>query len=281
MSNLPLVTVYLLAYNHEKYIEQAVMSVINQTYPNIQLIILNDGSVDKTFDILKELHTSYGFTLINQANKGVTKSLNKIMPLWNGKYIRGCSSDDYLSPDSIEKQVDFLEKNRDFAMVYGLVKLIDENGNFIQTKYAKKYPSGNIFYDLMRSNFINALTVMVRKSVYDEVGLYDENLLMEDHDMWLRIAYHFKIAFMDEVFAFYRKHSENTDSIKNYKKLYPSHKMVVNKWKNQLNIRSFNKIRRFKYIHYFYNMIRARRFYSSLIVLIKYFNTFLNPKGDY
>jgi len=214
MKELPLVSVIVPCYNHERYIEQCILSIVGQTYGNIELIVVDDGSRDASPEILARLQRQYGFDLHLQANRGVSKTLNlAIREYSHGKYIAGCASDDYLLPDRIERQVAFLEAHPDCGMVFGKVKVVNEQSEEIEGLHIidpVEDPVRSLtFESLIERNCIPAMTVMMRREVWDECGGYNENTPIEDFDMWLKVAYRHKIAYMDEYMACYRWHGDN------------------------------------------------------------------------
>ena len=107
---LPLVSVIVPCYNHEKYVEETIESIVNQTYENIELIVIDDGSKDASPQIIEELSKKYNFKFIHRSNKGLSATLNEGIRLSQGKYISVCASDDKLKLDKIEKQVKFMEE---------------------------------------------------------------------------------------------------------------------------------------------------------------------------
>ena len=212
--NDPLVSIIVSSYNHEKYIEECILSIVNQTYKNIELIVIDDGSSDNSRVVLERLQKQYGFFWELQSNMGVSKTLNKaIRNFSQGKYIAGCGSDDFFALDRIEKQVRYMEAHPEYAMVCGKAYTVDENSKVIEgfsvidpvTDPVKSLT----FESLVESNPIPAMTVMLRKDVWLECGGYNENTIVEDLDMWLKIAYRYKIGYMDDYFAYYRWHGAN------------------------------------------------------------------------
>lgn len=225
INELPLVSIIIPAYNHEKYIANTLESIINQTYRNIELIILNDGSIDNTHQVIENysqiLKDRFNkFIYINKRNEGICKTLNIGLKVANGEYIVPFASDDYMFPERIEQQVDFLEKNPDYGMVYtdgfdcnsqGLLGL-DCNYRIENLFSARmKFVEGDMFDFLIENVFLFPTpTVCIRKDCFDKVGLYDENLLYEDPDMFLRIAQRFKIGYIDKLLTIHRIHGANS-----------------------------------------------------------------------
>ena len=129
-----LVSVLIPLYNHEKYINECLNSIKNQTYDNLELIIINDGSSDNSEQVVKlwiENNKNLDITYISQENQGVTKTLNKMIGLAKGKYITLCASDDILTTESIEKRVDFLRNNSLLEACIGDANVIGTNSEFV------------------------------------------------------------------------------------------------------------------------------------------------------
>ncbi|MDR0732858.1 MAG: glycosyltransferase [Dysgonamonadaceae bacterium] len=209
----PLVSVIVSSYNHEKYIEKCIASIVNQTYKNIELIVVDDGSHDNSRAILERLQKQHGFFLECQSNSGLAKTLNKAIRNYShGKYIAGCGSDDYPTADRIEKQVKYLEAHPEYAMVCGKAHVVDGNGKPLDMRIIDPVadPVKSLqFESLIERNPIPASTVMLRKDVWEKCGGYSENTLIEDLDMWLKIAHDYKIGYINEYLAYYRWHGEN------------------------------------------------------------------------
>lgn len=227
----PLVSVIVPSYNHSKYITETIESILSQTYDNIELIVIDDGSQDDSVKIIEELRLHNKFIFINRENKGLCETLNEGIELSKGKYIAICASDDIYLKEKIELQVDFLELNSNYALCYGKIISFDNNGNqkFINSK---KYKSGKLFLDLIKTNFVPAVTQMYRKEIFDNIGYFDKNLWIEDWDMLLKISYSYEIGFLDEYLAMYRNHGENMSGGKNIKKMYENELKILNKWKD-------------------------------------------------
>ncbi|MDA9589740.1 glycosyltransferase [Opitutales bacterium] len=253
----PKVTVRIPAYNHEKYVEQAVLSVVNQTYPNIELIVIDDGSSDRTPEILQRLSDAHGFHFESQENMGVTKTLNKITALATGEYICGVASDDYLEHDKIEKQVAYLESHPDVAFCHGRNSFVDAESNLIKNKdtlhKTKDWCEGDIFNELLkRGCFIAAPTVMMRLDALKEIGGYDVDCPIEDWDMWLKLAHRYKAGFIEDNLAYYRFHESNTYwDTRNYIKMYHAEKHILDKWSSTPGIATI--MQRY-YLRWFYRL---------------------------
>lgn len=269
---LPLVTVVVPCYNHDKYVKETIESIVNQTYKNIELIVIDDGSSDNSVQVIQELADKYKFTFIYRPNKGLSATLNEAIKLSKGKYFAGCASDDIYMLDKIEKQVEFMEQNPQYGMCYGKITQFEESG-----LKAKKLPvigkSGWIFKDLLYGCLIATPSTFIKKIVLDDVGEYDEKLWIEDWDMWLRIAQKYQIGFINEYFTYYRRHDTNIS--KQIFKMYEAEKQLLEKYKEHVD---YKKVMNKRKIIWFSALSREHK-KEALIFLphsIKYF--LINPR---
>ncbi|HOP51196.1 MAG TPA: glycosyltransferase family 2 protein, partial [Ignavibacteriales bacterium] len=129
----PLVSIFIVSYNHAKFIEECVASVFEQTYKNIEVYVIDDASTDNIDQIIENLKEKYKFNYIkNIENKGLVKNLNKYLPLYaKGEFVCIVAADDKWTPDKFEKQVNFLNNNPDISACWANVYVIDENSNII------------------------------------------------------------------------------------------------------------------------------------------------------
>ena len=220
-NNNPLVSVIVPAYNHEKYIIDCIKSVINQTYSNIQIIVINDGSTDSTERVIKEFinSTNSDINFISKRNEGICKTLNKGLNLAKGKYISFLASDDMFAPQVIEKEVKFMENNKSIGLVYTDAYFINFNKitnkkytdykPIIKKCFKKGIQNKNIYEVLLTDNIILALSILIRKECFELLGPFDESIQFEDYDMWFRIAKEYPIGFIDEPLCYYRIHDMN------------------------------------------------------------------------
>ena len=227
MKTKPLVTIVTPCYNHEQFVVEALESVKNQTYTNIQHIIIDDFSTDNSVRVIEKWieENEYKCTFIkHDKNQGICKTLNESISLTKGKYWGGCTSDDAFLPEKIQKQVGILESVGDeVACVYSDSYLIDGQSNPIDGHFIslnRKFitpPSGDIFSILMEGNFIPGMTVLMKVSVFNELGVYDEKLSFEDYDLYLRVASKYNWYYSTYVSTKYRLHNNNLHKkIKNW-----------------------------------------------------------------
>jgi alpha-1,3-rhamnosyltransferase len=213
INNRPLVSIVIPAYNHENYIEEAIDSIMNQTYKNIELIVINDGSTDKTDNIIRNALKKYNnvFKYISKENEGLIKTLNYSLGLVSGKYFKLLASDDILLPEYLDKMVNYLEGKPDYGMVYSDSYIINEQGIVLGNSNAhNQFKEGNIFGDIFTSKFwIPALTVLIKMDVIMRYK-YEDNYHIEDWLLWCKISYYYKVGLINEPLAKYRIHETNT-----------------------------------------------------------------------
>ncbi|MBI4833572.1 MAG: glycosyltransferase [Planctomycetes bacterium] len=218
---VPLVTVIMPTYNHGQFIGEAVESVLNQTYKNIELIIIDNYSEDNTEKIVssfKDTRIKY-FKLRN--NGVIAASRNEGVRKATGRYIAFLDSDDIWLPFKLERQLNFLEENKDVGLVYGRAEIFGESDSSgIEFPHLKYVKTGWLFDGLLKRNFIGILTVLLKKECLEDVGVFDEDVQIrsaEDYDLWLRISKKYKIGGINEIMAKYRVHGANVslDATKN------------------------------------------------------------------
>ena len=180
-------------FNGEKYLREAVDSILNQTFTDFEFIIINDGSTDNTKAIL-ESYNDRRISLIHQKNIGLTKSLNKALFLSVGNYIARQDSDDISEPERLKHQIEFLTKNSDIAVTGSFVVAIDKYGNEF-TKWTYPETDKDIKTQLLKNNIFCHGSVMFRKDCVMNVGYYREAFrTSQDYDLWLRISEKYNMA---------------------------------------------------------------------------------------
>lgn len=201
----PLVTVICLCYNQKRFLQEAVESVINQSYSPIQLIVVDDASIDGSPETINQLKTQYPQleVLLLKENVGNCRAFNRGLAQAKGEYLIDLAADDVLLSDRIRKGVKALKQaGGDYGVHFCDAELIDEHGSFISF-HSDKYPhhsipQGDIYVDVIQRYFICPPTIMFRKSVMDKLGGYDETLAYEDFDFWIRSSRQFKYTYSPE-----------------------------------------------------------------------------------
>lgn len=226
MSNNPLVTVIIPVYNHENFVQTAIKSIINQTYQNIQLIVIDDGSKDssyqKVLELKEECEKRFPKTYFEtKENEGSKKTFNKLVEKAEGKYIYLIASDDISKPQAIEKEVEFLKNNPDYVLAVGDNEVIDKDGILQDVPTAKETLTKGRNVDFYSDDFGNYSTLffvgnhipngyLVRKEIFDKCGKFTDEAPLEDWWEMLQLSKYGKFKFIDEVLFSYRIHGENT-----------------------------------------------------------------------
>lgn len=229
--NSPLVSVIIPCYNTEKYVESAVRSIMSQTYKNLEIIITDDCSTDGTFSILQKLAAEDSRIKLykNETNLKIVKTLNNMISQANGKYIARMDADDVSLPERIEKQVDFLEKHKDYGFCGTNVFYINENGEKFRVSHLPITAEENSFCLGFYSSFIHP-AVLVRSEIYKE-NLYNENFLYaEDYELWVRLVVSkgIKGGNLKERLFEYRFFEKQTSSVFRKEQIDSVHKIFVN-----------------------------------------------------
>ncbi len=202
MSNPPLVSVICLCYNHEKYVQEAIQSVLDQSYPAVQLIVLDDASTDQSVTAIRSMianHPSINFVL-HETNQGYTRSLNKALSYASGEFIVDLAADDILLSSRIEEGVNALIKGgTKYGVNFSDAEIINEQGisiGFHSDKYPHyTIPEGDIYKEMISRYFVCAPTMLFRKKVIEQLGGYDESLAFEDFDFLIRASREFYFCY--------------------------------------------------------------------------------------
>ncbi len=210
--NMPLVSVILPTFNREKYILEAINSVLDQTLQDFELLVVDDGSTDNTNSIISRIEDQRVICTY-QANQGRSAARNNAIRHARGKYIAFLDSDDLYLPDKLLTQTSFLELNPLIHMVYTDAACIDESGQSINNFTYKATASGKIYADIafFLPVTITLPSVMMRRQVLEVSGYFDESMdRFEDTDLWRRVAKKFQVAAMPTITVKVRTHSDNT-----------------------------------------------------------------------
>jgi glycosyltransferase involved in cell wall biosynthesis len=213
-SSRPLVSLIALCYNHARFARQCLESVLAQTYEATELIIVDDASTDDSVRVIREWIAERGLCcrfITHEKNAGVCATLNDALSYVTGKYVSMVSTDDAWEPDKLERQVPLMEAAPDdVAVLYSNAWRMDKagarlSGLFIEShRHFETMPSGKIFPILWEGNFIPAMTTLIRRSCLEAVGKYDERLIYEDWDMWLRLSEAYQFVYSPFPSATYR-----------------------------------------------------------------------------
>lgn len=214
----PLVSVICLCYNHARFVEQAIQSVLSQTYKNIQVIVVDDASTDNSVEVIRDVLLRSGridiqFLSLPQ-NIGNCRAFNQGLALAKGTYIIDLATDDYMVPERIQRQVEFfLSLDESYGVIFSDAVYIDEEGKFLYNHFEElqrkrlvyTVPRGDVFKDILTTYFISPPTMMMRKKILDELNGYDEQLAYEDFDLWVRSSRYYKYNYTEEKLTVVRK----------------------------------------------------------------------------
>ncbi len=213
MNDRPLVSVIISSYNHAAYIEASINSVLAQTYPNIELLVVDDGSSDDSVERIRALQARHGFDFRAQANQGLARTLNDCVARSRGSLIAPFGSDDIMLPERIATQVTHMQGKPEVGICAGNIQHIDAEGNAL-AKRDRERPFRRLnFEDVFNSDKAGAPapTLLFRREALEEVGGFDPSIRLEDLLVELKItrAGYF-IDVLPEVLAKYRVHGANT-----------------------------------------------------------------------
>lgn len=199
--NEPIVTVICTCYNHEKYVQNALLSVINQSYKHIELIIVDNASTDNSKSEIALFLIDYPEIVFisNEENIGLPKSFNAAVKLSKGKYLIDLAADDTLDFERVKLQVAAFEKlAANYGLLYSNIEEVDKNGKHLRYSLnpSLNYPSGNLFLEILNKHFIPSPSTIFKKSIFDEIGGYNENLVFEDFDFWIRCAANYNFYYL-------------------------------------------------------------------------------------
>lgn len=205
-------------FNHARFLRESVDGILRQTYSDLELIIVDDCSSDNSWEVIRGVAESDPRirALKHERNQGASKSRNDALCAAKGAFIGFCDADDIWDPQKLGVQVDFLQKNPEYDLVYCDTVIIDENGAPTGQRFSEWFPppanaSGELFGELVIRNFINIQGVLMRKECGKQ---FDERIKwVEDWWYWIRVSHDHRISYSQEPLAKYRVHSKSTSVV--------------------------------------------------------------------
>lgn len=245
MKDSPLISIIIPAYNHEKYVQEAILAAVAQSYKNLELIVIDDGSKDSTFQKIKELQQVcekrfVRFVCRTKPNGGTVETFNELIKEAKGELIGLCASDDKFTPNAITDLYNYISDKPDVGLVFGKNLLMDSNSrecywnanqDIVYEKSKAKYLSFTdmlkrvfpespaefgSYASLCRGNYIGN-GYLFRKSIFEKIGPFTKAAPLEDFWMMLQFSKHCKLRFIDVPTFYYRWHAAN--SIKQKKRI--------------------------------------------------------------
>jgi len=223
---MPKISVLMSCYNHDKFVGEAINSVLNQSFKDFELLIIDDNSTDKTYDIVNSFKDSRIKAFRNEKNFGMVFNTNSLIKKSNGKYIAPINSDDSWLPEKLQKQLDFLENNENYGACFTLANIIDEDNKIIKNniqdsfKYHELDRFGFLNYFFFYNNPLPYPSVLIRKNILEKTGFFNPAyIILLDIEMWIRICFAgFEIKILNENLTNFRILKDGGNlSGKNYK----------------------------------------------------------------
>ena len=220
----PAVSVVIPSYNHALYIRETIESVLGQTFEDLELIIIDDGSQDASVEVIENTISEWAHknvVFVHRENRGLCRTLNEGLRIARGEYFAYLGSDDLWAPEKLSKQIGALDAGgAEHGACFCDCSIIDSEGK-LKGRIGSQYPfrGGMIYDDLIWMRFQpSSPTNLFRKEAVVKVGGFDETHSIEDRDLWIRVAREYRIAYVDEPLASWRVHNRNTS--KNLEAMY-------------------------------------------------------------
>lgn len=243
MSQKPLVSVLIPAYNHQQYVQQTLDSVLEDDFESKEIVIIDDGSSDDTDHLIRRWIDQHQHEIPivyrSRPNQGLTKTLNELLQMSRGEYLVAIASDDFLLPGGLQKRVAYLEKHLEKYAVFTDCIVVDEAGRKISESAQFDYrhasrenfqTDAGIRREFLTNFAMPGPVLMVRRDFYKAFGGFNEEMYMEDYDLYLRFAAKGWIGFLDAKVSAYRVHGGNmsaSDSAQYLRLLEESRKTLL------------------------------------------------------
>ena len=251
----PKVSIVLNFYNEEKYLKIAIESMINQTYDDYELILVDDASTDRSFDIAMSYQGDRVKVVRTETNKGAAHARNTGMRISEGEYIAFIDGDDFSKLDRIEKQVKYLDEYKDVLAVSCLANYIDEDGFIIGKETIELLSKSEVKASFLFGNQFSQSGAMIRSSVFRKYNIYQKEDLRvsQDYFFWLQILQKGDVYILPERLVYYRIHNSKAsqranNNRKEYNRLMS--KLINYAWESK-GLYVTNEEVEFIYIHFF------------------------------
>lgn len=279
VTQIPLVTIAIPSYNHEQYIQDAIKSALNQTYENIELIIIDDGSTDDSVNKIKDLLTQckdrfVRFEFRHRTNKGLCNTLNETLEWANGEYFCTLASDDLMLPEKVAIQIESFNKYPNAAAICGGFKAINEKNQITSTRVNpfKIYDFQTIFLHMFD---LPASSQMIKTQILKEVKGFNPNTKVEDFDLWLKLSkLNKEIIYIPYLLIHYRLHDKNFS--KNLDLMYNEIIKILNNYKEDKNYpKALYRVQKI----YKVRPIQKKSPFKATILRLKYYLTYILSKA--
>lgn len=213
---MPRVSVIIPTYNRSKLLANAIDSVLDQTFDDLEIIVVDDGSTDETSEVVKGYGDKVNYKYLENKGMGGSYARNRGIEAASGEYIAFLDSDDFWLPEKLEKQMALLIERPDLSWAYCDSEAIDGSSGQLIYRHGAVHntPSGDVLEQLFIKNFLHTSTLIVKRNVFEQVGNFWATPKATDRDMWLRIAAEYPIGQVPEVLVRYRIHLDRvTDNL--------------------------------------------------------------------
>ncbi len=208
----PLITVYITNYNYGKFIRTAIESLLNQSFQDFELIIIDDGSTDNSKEIIEEYETIDRISVIYQRNRGLNITNNVALKVSKGKYIVRLDADDYLEPTALEDMSSALEKDDELGLIFPNYFIVDVDGNTLSEIKRHDFDTEVNILDQPA----HGACTMIRSEYLKKVGGYDEDYTCQDgYELWVKFINKFKVTNINKTLFSYRRHNYNLTNNEN------------------------------------------------------------------
>jgi glycosyltransferase involved in cell wall biosynthesis len=213
-------------FNHAEFVGDSVEAILRQSHPDLELVVVDDCSTDRCSEILSRFSAEDPRVkpIRHLVNQGLSRSRNDALRAARGDYIAFCDADDVWEPNKLQVQLEQLQKNSDYALAYCDTLIIDERGAPTGRYFTDLFPppaspSGRLFPQLLKSNFINIQSVLLRRECVERIGPFDERIeWVQDWWYWIQLSRHYQFLYDSEPLARYRVHSRSTNRV--FKRAY-------------------------------------------------------------
>jgi glycosyltransferase involved in cell wall biosynthesis len=221
MSDQPLVSIVAVCYNHAQFVVETLDSIKAQNYPHIELLIMDDCSTDDSVAVIKEWikHNNYDCTFIaHEENQGLCKTLNESLSILKGKYFQLVACDDTLLKTKIATQVALFDTlTLDYGLIYSDVGIMNNDSVHLEKTFYQESgyqpKTGEVYLEQVKTQFIKFMSCLCVSDYIRNVGGFDENLVFEDVDFFLRFAKEYKFQYMEGITGYWRKHDDNMTNV--------------------------------------------------------------------
>lgn len=260
-------------YNSERFLNEAISSVLKQSYDDIELVIINDGSTDNSDRIIRNYISNDKVKYISKANSGPANTRNVGIKSSNGDYIAFLDSDDVWLAHKIETQIKRLNET-DADIIYSRRSIIDEHSNIICEHDERKLYAGSILNELYVDNFVCLSSVLLKNEVFNRVGFFNEHMRMsEDYDFWLRAALSSRFEYVNEELLQYRIHglqasARYLERLIAVDEIYNGHYAELS---GRISKQTIHKSRSLHYLNWGYFLKKNNRKYEAILMYLKAF----------